>query len=74
MLKILGWIVGIIFLIGLLVVLGVFDLIFWAWTWYRAAVSRAWARSSFAARSHRARVGYGAEGSAPCHFPVATPP
>jgi len=28
MLKILGWIVGIIFLIGLLVVLGVFDLIF----------------------------------------------
>ncbi|HEY8538945.1 MAG TPA: hypothetical protein VIL28_08760 [Steroidobacteraceae bacterium] len=28
MLKILGWIVGIIFLIGLLVVIGVFDLIF----------------------------------------------
>jgi hypothetical protein len=28
MLKILGWIVGIVFLIGLLVVFGVFDLIF----------------------------------------------
>ena len=28
MLKILGWVVGIIFLVGLLVVFGVFDLIF----------------------------------------------
>jgi len=28
MLKVLGWIVGIIFLIGLLVVFGIFDLIF----------------------------------------------
>jgi len=28
MLKVLAWIVGIIFLIGLLVVIGVFDLIF----------------------------------------------
>lgn len=28
MLKILGWIVGIIFVIGLLVVFGIFDLIF----------------------------------------------
>jgi hypothetical protein len=28
MLKILGWIVGIIFLVGLLVVFGIFDLIF----------------------------------------------
>jgi hypothetical protein len=28
MLRVLGWIIGIIFLIGLLVVIGVFDLIF----------------------------------------------
>ena len=28
MIKVLGWIVGIIFLIGLLVVFGIFDLIF----------------------------------------------
>lgn len=28
MLKVLGWIIGIIFLIGLLVVIGVFDFIF----------------------------------------------
>ena len=28
MLKVIGWIVGIIFLIGLLVVFGIFDLIF----------------------------------------------
>ena len=28
MLKVIGWIVGIIFIIGLLVVIGVFDLIF----------------------------------------------
>jgi hypothetical protein len=28
MLKVIGWIVGIIFLIGLLVIVGVFDLIF----------------------------------------------
>lgn len=28
MLKVIGWVVGIIFLIGLLVVFGIFDLIF----------------------------------------------
>jgi hypothetical protein len=28
MLRVLGWVIGIIFLIGLLVVIGVFDLIF----------------------------------------------
>ncbi|CAA7616898.1 Uncharacterized membrane protein YohP [Magnetospirillum sp. UT-4] len=28
MLKVVGWVVGIIFLIGLLVVFGIFDLIF----------------------------------------------